>query len=99
MTLSVSARLVEAVRLRVGECDYPPQAAALAAEPMARKHVLSMSKGPRRAAWNGSASPSDRAFIAEECEAARDLFETGQVRPSAQARAKAEAFFREVVRG
>lgn len=31
--------------------------------------------------------------------AARALFETGPVRVSAEARAKADAFFREVVRG
>ena len=38
-------------------------------------------------------------FIGEESEAARELFETGPVKPSREARAKADAFFRAVVRG
>lgn len=37
-------------------------------------------------------------FIAEEFAAAGELFETGPVRPSREARAKADAFFREEVR-
>ena len=39
------------------------------------------------------------AFIAQEFAAARELFETGLVKPSREARAKADALFREVVRG
>jgi hypothetical protein len=76
----------------LAECDPPAQTAALAGELMARK-------AETRELGTGPLPDAIAAFVAEEFEAARDLFETGPVRPSAQARAKAEAFFREVVRG
>lgn len=66
--------------------------AALAGALMARK-------AQTRELGTDPLPPAIAAFLAEEFEAARDLFETGPVRPSAQARAKAEAFFRGVVRG
>jgi hypothetical protein len=76
----------------LAECDPPAQTAALAGELMARK-------AETRELGTGPLPDAIAAFVAEEFETARDLFETGPVRPSAQARAKAEAFFREVVRG
>lgn len=75
----------------LAECDPPAQVAALADELMARK-------AETRELGTGPLPDAIFAFIAEEFEAARELFETGPVRPSAESRAKAEAFFREVVR-
>ncbi len=75
----------------MAESDPPPEMAMVAAELMARK-------AETRELGTGPLPTPIAAFIAEEFETARASFETGPVKPSAEARARAEAFFREVMR-
>lgn len=75
----------------MAECEPPRETAMIAEELMARK-------AESRELGTGRLPDPIAAFIGEEFEAARASFETGPVRASPEARAKAEAFFREVVR-
>jgi predicted nucleotidyltransferase len=76
----------------MGECEPAAQVSAITAELMARK-------AETRELGTGPLPDAIADFIAEEFEAAREAFETGPVRPSQDARAKADAFFRDVVEG
>ncbi|HEV2080434.1 MAG TPA: hypothetical protein VGR19_11140 [Allosphingosinicella sp.] len=70
----------------------PGATAAVTADLMARK-------AETREIGTGPLPEPIATLIAQEFAAARELFETGPVRASPEARAKADAFFREVVRG
>jgi predicted nucleotidyltransferase len=72
------------------ECEPGAEVAAVTAELMERK-------AETRELGEGPLPEPIAAFIAEEFAAARELFETGPVRASAKARAKADGFFREVM--
>ena len=75
----------------MAECAPGAEVAAVTADLMARKaETRELGEGPLPEPIAG--------FIAEEFAAAQEAFETGSVRPSRAARAKADAFFRDVVR-
>lgn len=70
----------------------PCEVAQLAAELVARKAATrEFGRGPLPAPI--------AAFVEEEFAAAREMFETGPVAPSDEARERADAFFRDAVRG
>lgn len=75
----------------LAESDPPADVAALVEKLLARKaETRELGTGPVPAAIV--------RFIDREFAAARETFETGPIRPSAQARARADDFFRNVVR-
>lgn len=76
----------------LAESAPPREVAQLAAELIARKaETRELGRGPLPAPI--------AAFVEEEFAAARELFETGPVAPSEEARERADAFFRDAVRG
>jgi len=76
----------------LAECEPPTDVAQLAAELIGRKaETRELGTGPLPAPI--------AAFIEQELAAARDTFETGPVTASQEAKDKADAFFRAIVRG
>lgn len=76
----------------LAECEPPPEIEGIAAELMARKaETRELGTGPLPAPI--------AAFIDQEFLAARETFEPGPVAVPEEARERAEAFFRKVVRG
>jgi hypothetical protein len=57
------------------------------------------AQGGEAGAWRGPLPEPIAAIVEAEFAAARETFETGPARASEAARERADAFFREVVRG
>jgi predicted nucleotidyltransferase len=74
----------------MAECEPGEEVAAITADLIARK-------AETREIGTGPLPDPVRAFIKEEFEAASELFATGPVKPSREAREKADTFFRATI--
>lgn len=75
----------------MAECEPAAEVAAVTVDLIARK-------AETRELGSGPLPGSIAAFVEQEFAEARAMFETGPVKPSREAQARADAFFREMVR-